>query len=692
MKKFLIFILSLYSFASYGQTSIFTSQIPASAAAVDAPVCLGVKFRSTANGYIIGVRYYWQTGMTGTHVGDLWSSSGTKLGEVNYTTTGTGWQSAYFATPIAITSGTTYIASTYFPDGDYSADGGWFTSSGTTNGVLTGLQQGVDGDNGVYAYNASVPAFPNTSFNHSNYWVDVIYSPTIAPPPSGPTTALSFSIIPFANTDILSPGRGVEMWNGIQWDNSNAPEVPNGTTQGLNYYTRFNWSDIEGSTQGSYNFTEFDRRFKIAIDNGQMFEFGVMPICIGCGASGAYPVYLHTEMQTETVKDWVFQGSNIPNWNSAFWISRWKALMMAIATHINATTYSGKRFQDVLYSVDIRGYGNDGEWNIYPWAGNPSAGCSGTSCIPAGANATAATLDTLITANTEAFPNIPNLITDGAFDGGNASLIPPQTSYFALTYTYPWGQLGWRRDNWGQHDEDNILANNGGSYNPGSGSVQFNTLILNKYKFAPIGGEPSHDNTQVQYTCGSYYCDQPREISLYHAASFGNGNYPISASDAGLQANITAASKLCGYRLNIAGGSMTTTPNSTGSINITLNWQNVGIAPNYENWNVTYELRTATGAVVWSAISGFTPKLFLPSVTATAQSDTYTLPSIAPGLYNLFLIIRDPVGYKAPLQIAINGRNADGAYLIRGNVQIVSISPQPCNCFTKPRGLAASFQ
>jgi hypothetical protein len=39
----------------------------------------------------------------------------------------------------------------------------------------------------------------------------------------------------------------------------------------------------------------------------------------------------------------------------------------------------------------------------------------------------------------------------------------------------------------------------------------------------------------------------------------------------------------------------------------------------------------------------------------------------------MFLIVRDPQGYRQPLPLAISGRNADGSYLIRSNI-IIGIS------------------
>jgi len=71
---------------------------------------------------------------------------------------------------VTITAGTTYVASYYTGTGHYAATSGGLTSA-VTNGPLTALAGG-----GVYAY-GSGNAFPSNSFNNSNYWVDVVFSP-----------------------------------------------------------------------------------------------------------------------------------------------------------------------------------------------------------------------------------------------------------------------------------------------------------------------------------------------------------------------------------------------------------------------------------------------------------------------------------------------------------------------------------
>jgi hypothetical protein len=49
------------------------------------PVEVGVKFRADTNGSITGIRFYKASTNTGTHVGNLWTSTGTNLGTVTFT-------------------------------------------------------------------------------------------------------------------------------------------------------------------------------------------------------------------------------------------------------------------------------------------------------------------------------------------------------------------------------------------------------------------------------------------------------------------------------------------------------------------------------------------------------------------------------------------------------------------------------
>ena len=147
---------------------------------------LGVKFRSDVDGYITGIRFYKSSANTGTHIGHLWSSTGTLLASATFTgETASGWQQVTFQTAVAITAGTTYVASYFAPNGHYSVNSGYFASAGVDNGPIHLLQNGVDGGNGVFIYGTS-GGYPINTFQSSNYWVDVVFDTTPGSP-TGPT-------------------------------------------------------------------------------------------------------------------------------------------------------------------------------------------------------------------------------------------------------------------------------------------------------------------------------------------------------------------------------------------------------------------------------------------------------------------------------------------------------------------------
>jgi hypothetical protein len=138
-----------------------------------------VRFVPAASGYITGVRFYKSTANTGTHRGTLWSSTGNSLATLTFTgESASGWQSASFAAPVAVTAGTTYVVSYNAPNGHYAATDGYFAST-YSNGPLTAPA----GTNGVYAYGTAT-SFPSSTYNDTNYWVDAVYTTT---PPSDST-------------------------------------------------------------------------------------------------------------------------------------------------------------------------------------------------------------------------------------------------------------------------------------------------------------------------------------------------------------------------------------------------------------------------------------------------------------------------------------------------------------------------
>jgi hypothetical protein len=143
---------------------------------IDAPdtsaVTLGLQFQASNSGNVIGIRFYKEADNTGAHIGSLWTASGTLLATGTFSNeSASGWQELDFTSPVAISANTTYVVSYHTDVGHYAHTSNGLPSA-VTNGPLTALANG-----GVYAY-GSANTFPSNSFNASNYWVDVVYSPS----------------------------------------------------------------------------------------------------------------------------------------------------------------------------------------------------------------------------------------------------------------------------------------------------------------------------------------------------------------------------------------------------------------------------------------------------------------------------------------------------------------------------------
>lgn len=154
-----------------------STSAPVTSASTDtAAVELGVRFRSDVSGFVTGVRFYKGAGNTGTHLGRLWSATGTRLATATFTAeTASGWQQVNFTTPIAVTAGTTYVASYYAPVGRYAADENFFTSTGVDRAPLRAPASAANAPNNVYRY-GSGGGFPSSTYRATNYWVDVVFT------------------------------------------------------------------------------------------------------------------------------------------------------------------------------------------------------------------------------------------------------------------------------------------------------------------------------------------------------------------------------------------------------------------------------------------------------------------------------------------------------------------------------------
>jgi hypothetical protein len=161
---------------------IFGDAVPKNPVEADfAPVTLGVKFWSSQGGTISGIRFYRGAVSPQGYVARLYAADGTLLGSGTMTRESgpvPGWQEADFSAPVPISANRTYVAAYYAPSGQY-ADAYYGLTSGATTGPLTAPASTTVGGNGVYVY---ANAFPQSTWEDSNYFVDVAFTAT-APVP-----------------------------------------------------------------------------------------------------------------------------------------------------------------------------------------------------------------------------------------------------------------------------------------------------------------------------------------------------------------------------------------------------------------------------------------------------------------------------------------------------------------------------
>ncbi|MBD7958560.1 DUF4082 domain-containing protein [Microbacterium sp. Sa4CUA7] len=157
-----------------GAASSLGDAVPRVVSADDSQaVELGLRFTPSVDGFVSGVRFFKGPTNTGIHLGRLWSGDGHELGRVEFgDETATGWQTARFDAPVAVTAGTGYVVSYSAPQGGYSFDAAYWPYRARPS-VPVGVIPGVgEASPGVFGH---VGQFPAQAWGEANYYVDAIF-------------------------------------------------------------------------------------------------------------------------------------------------------------------------------------------------------------------------------------------------------------------------------------------------------------------------------------------------------------------------------------------------------------------------------------------------------------------------------------------------------------------------------------
>ena len=196
---------------------------------------LGMEFETATDGSIDAIRYYKAPSETGTHTGNIWDGNGNLLASVEFSNeTASGWQEQALETPLSIDADTTYVVSVNVNE-YYALTSGGLNSS-ITNGEIAAV---ADGSNGVF--NTNPDAFPTQSFNNSNYYRDIVFTPT-APNPNNNLGEITLSGTAEEDQTLSATVTDADGLEGVtisyQWQQSDDSGA--------------NWSNIAGATEPTF--------------------------------------------------------------------------------------------------------------------------------------------------------------------------------------------------------------------------------------------------------------------------------------------------------------------------------------------------------------------------------------------------------------------------------------------------------
>jgi hypothetical protein len=385
-------------------------------------------------------------------------------------------------------------------------------------------------------------------------------------------------------------------------------------------YFRWMWEEIEPQ-EGNYNWNFIDHHLERARQNGQTLEFRIMleyPGVYEIGIpqwlvdKGVNLRYAHCENEDYYSPD--LEDPMIKNHH--------EKLIRALGNR-----YDG---HPDLGSVDIGSVGLWGEWHEY---------CQ-PELMPGWTER-----KSIIDLYYESFPNTP--------------LIALVDDKEAIAYAATKGRSAWRGDCWGNYlPEGSGWNHHRDSYWPA------HELIPVAWKNGPVALESC-------YTMKSWYSDGNAIGEIVNDAIDWHASLAHNKSDYIPEKFLTELERLVmklGFRLVLRKINYTDVMMIGSTVRISMEWENIGIAPPYRDHRIAFRLRDAADRIQFFFISEQSIQGWLPgSVFVEILMELSA--NLVGGVYKFEtgLIFHNAIDRLVP--IAIEGRTNDGWYGV-GNIKI----------------------
>ncbi len=374
-------------------------------------------------------------------------------------------------------------------------------------------------------------------------------------------------------------------------------------------YDRFYWKDIEPEP-GKIRFNDIDEIIQQAQARGQSFAFRIMAANGGLqipawllklGIKGLW--YYSKAEQTKKF---------MPDFADPIFMQHARRLILSLGQH-----YDGL---PALDHVDIGMAGHWGEWHVseakshgYQW---PSFKVR----------------QQYIDWHLAAFPHTPLVMQIDDLEG--------------LVYATQRG-TGWRADGFGDDYHIDFYPRQVAKAN-----------IADVWKTAPVALETFGDLSW--WLADGRKAEEIFDLALgFHVSIFNAKSEPVPTE---YWPAVNSFLKKIGYRLVLRElkHPPQLTPNE--SFRISATWENIGVAPPYRNYPVFYRLRRGDSTrLEWKSQAEL--KKWLPGLTLI--KDSFKVPDdLSPGIYWLEVAILPIVQRNESLQLAIEGRRADGWYAL----------------------------
>lgn len=414
--------------------------------------------------------------------------------------------------------------------------------------------------------------------------------------------------------DVLyNPGMGITTANSFDGD---IPGYPKSRIA----YWRFYWNEIEPEN-GKYRWDIIDDVIEKARSRGQRVALGIMP------ANGSAPKW-YVELGAKGFEYLPEQGgaeSWMPDHNDPLYLEYMGRLVKKFGER-----YDGHPDID---HIDMRSLGHWGEWHFG-----------------------------FVEPRPEVKPEIRKALVDIYLDNFKETpLIMLIGGKDELAYAVEKG-AGWRADCLG----DLGFWGDGWNHMKDSYQQSLDDADANEaWKRAPVCFESCH--VMQRWADEGYDVEFILNEALrWHISIFNNKSSPIPPRWWGVMQEFM---KKMGYRIVINYLTLPSKVKSGQVLHINSEWENLGVAPPYRNYVIAFKLipkdRRPQAFLIEDPSSNTSIRDWLPGKYCL-DLDLAIPPDLKPGPYNLAVALLDPYTREVAVQLAIEGRDAQGWYILSG--------------------------